>query len=261
LITFRQPIVCVECGIEAQGREGLLNHYRVSHKKLPPGYENHEQFICEQCSDLFITEESLRKHIAKKHTNPTERQCPKCGQEFSGRLYLSQHYKLVHGAVLPSMEDCEKFLCDECPSVFFAKESLASHKRQHHMSLSDPKRTPKKRKQCPHCPKTFAAHQSWLEHIKSKHEMNTPYKCDECTRSYGTKCRLLVHKTSMHKRIKCDICGQEICNSFMLRKHKASVHGVIPKNVFHCEHCPLFFYKVLSKESHVRTHHPDTLVA
>jgi uncharacterized C2H2 Zn-finger protein len=259
----RKTVTCLECGVEVGGPQGLANHYRVTHKKLPPGHraKGKEPLICDQCSDIFITEDALTNHINNKHSHPEERQCPECGKEFSGLLYLSQHYKAIHGGVLPSMVDRETFLCDQCPSVFFAKGSLQWHQNQHHLKLTDPKRTTAKRKQCPHCPKTFIAQITYTEHIRSKHEMNTPYKCDQCHRSYGTKLRLEAHKTNVHKRVKCNICQQGICNSFMLKRHKASVHGVIPKNVFRCDHCPLFFAKIVSKESHVRTHHPDTLAS
>jgi uncharacterized C2H2 Zn-finger protein len=249
----------LECSAEVRGNHGLVNHYRVSHKKLPPGYEDQELFICDQCSNIFVTEESLRKHVENKHNNPSKRKCPDCGKEFSGQLYLSQHYKLIHGGILPSMEDREKFMCDQCPSVFFAKGSLLWHQNQHHLKLADPKRMIAQRKQCPHCPKTFAAHPTWTEHIRSKHEMNTPYKCDQCNRSYGTEGKLKTHKRLVHTRIKCDICGQEICNSFILKKHKASVHGVMPSNVLRCEHCPMFFEKMLTKENHVKKQHPDMM--
>jgi hypothetical protein len=260
----RKIIECLECGAELRGRPGLVNHYRVTHKKLPPGYENQEQFICEQCSDIFVNEDALTKHINNKHSHPEERQCPECGKEFSGQLYLGQHYKHIHGGVLPSMEDREKFMCDQCPSVFFAKGSLVWHQNQHHLKMDtdpNPNIVPARRKPCPHCPMSFAANSSLKEHVKSKHEMNTPYKCDQCHRSYGTKCRLIVHQNSMHKRIKCDICGQEICNAFILKRHKASVHGVTPMNVVNCEHCSLFFEKQSSKDVHVKKHHPDNLVS
>ena len=62
---------------------------------------------------------------------------------------------------------------------------------------------------------------SYKEHMKVKHENVTPYKCDQCHRSYGTKSRLKVHKRNTHQRIKCDECGQEY--TFILKRHKATV--------------------------------------
>ena len=143
-------------------------------------------------------------------------------------MYFVQHYKYVHGGIPPGYEDKEKFMCDQCPSVFFNNLSLKLHYKTKHASnngqhpqglLSNNKIG---RRKCPHCEKTFATYLSYKEHIKSKHEKDTPYKCDQCHRSYGTSGRLRVHKKNMHQRIKCDQCGQEICNIFILKRHKAS---------------------------------------
>ena len=94
-----------------------------------------------------------------------------------------------------------------------------------------------------------------LEHIKSKHENLTPYKCDQCHRSFGTRSRFRTHKNNVHSRVRCEECNQEICNPFMLKRHKASVHGIQPTSVFHCEYCPLFFCMMKAKEKHVLKHH------
>ena len=94
-----------------------------------------------------------------------------------------------------------------------------------------------------------------MEHIKSKHENLTPYKCDQCHRSFGTRSRFRTHKNNVHSRVRCEECNQEICNPFMLKRHKATVHGIQPTSVFHCEYCPLFFCMMKAKEKHVLKHH------
>ena len=45
----------------------LVGHYRNHHGGLPPGMEDREQFICEQCSQVFLSENSLHSHISNKH--------------------------------------------------------------------------------------------------------------------------------------------------------------------------------------------------
>ena len=45
----------------------LVGHYRNHHGGLPPGMEDREQFICEQCSQVFLSENSLHNHISNKH--------------------------------------------------------------------------------------------------------------------------------------------------------------------------------------------------
>ena len=82
-----------------------------------------------------------------------------------------------------------------------------------------------------------------------------PYNCDECHRSFGTDKRLKNHKVEVHQRVKCEECGKEICNAFNLKRHKAIVHGIQPKNVFHCEKCPLFFATETSLDKHTTSKH------
>ena len=91
--------------------------------------------------------------------------------------------------------------------------------------------------------------------VKAKHEKNTPFKCDECDKSYATNGKLLTHKKLVHQRVKCDECGKEICNSFILKRHKASVHGITPTDAYQCEKCPSFFNTQSSLDKHVNSKH------
>ena len=249
-------IQCPECSQELKGLQYLVTHYRKSHGKLPPGYEGKQKFMCDQCSAVFLTEVSLRNHIVSIHQNiPETFVCEQCDQTFKDAKYLIQHYKYVHKDVPPGFEDREQFMCDQCPNVYFNKWSLRHHALTKHSDKGTKTKTVKRRKSCPHCMKTFATYVNCMEHIKSKHEKDTPYKCDECHRSYGTIACLKLHKRNMHSRVKCDVCSQEICNIFMLKRHKASVHGITPTDVHQCEYCPSFFQNLTMKKKHVDTHH------
>ena len=52
--------------------------------------------------------------------------------------------------------------------------------------------------------KTFATYVNCMEHIKSKHEKDTPYKCDECPYAASQKSELQYDDI---KNLKCDMCG------------------------------------------------------
>ena len=99
------------------------------------------------------------------------------------------------------MQGKPQFMCDQCPNVYISQLSLKMHLKTAH-SGKIYKTTTKKHRKCPHCVKTFTTLTSYKEHLKVKHENSTPYKCDLCHRSYGTKSRLKVHKRNMHQRIK-----------------------------------------------------------
>ena len=108
---------------------------------------------------------------------------------------------------------------------------------------------------CPHCEKMFRTQAGYREHVIVKHEKRTPHKCDQCTQSFGTLMKLKNHRKLVHTRVICNECGKEICNAFTLKRHKANVHGIKPKNVFQCQHCPLFYEKQLYLDNHVNKQH------
>ena len=47
-------------------------------------------------------------------------------------------------------------------------------------------------KKCPYCEKTFQCRANYNEHVKAKHEKDTPL--NECDKSYATNGKLLTHK-------------------------------------------------------------------
>jgi hypothetical protein len=258
---------CDICESNFKGPQHLVRHYKKLHKKLPPWAETCQQYLCEICSEVFFRPRTLREHIQTKHhaegglktmrkTKPESFECPECHREFNHVSNLGQHYKFAHGGTLPLYEGKEKFICDQCPSEFFAKSSLIRHQDNHHSSDQSGLNGLKK---CPHCDMKFAAYGCLNEHVQAKHLGSTPFECDECHRSYGTKFKLQSHKKNTHEKQKCNICGQEICNAFVLRRHKASVHGIVPENVYKCEHCPLFFSKESAKTKHSLKQHADKM--
>ena len=40
-----------------------MNHFKKVHGRLPPGYENQQKFMCDQCTNVFFNEWSLKLHI------------------------------------------------------------------------------------------------------------------------------------------------------------------------------------------------------
>ena len=123
-------------------------------------------------------------YLQSKHSNDqaikqNKTVCPVCDQEFNASMYFVQHYKYVHGGIPPGYENKEKFMCDQCPSVFFNNLSLKLHYKTKHSEFIKEDTTKAGRRNCPHCEKTFATYLSYKEHIKSKHEKDTPYKCDQ----------------------------------------------------------------------------------
>lgn len=266
-----KPETCDECGMIFEKPGFYLMHCKKVHKKIPPGSHNDRKtYLCDFCSEIFVNVHGLNKHISKQHkkdsndgdedeSSSSERpKCLECDKEFSAICYLRQHFTSVHGGVLlPSLlESNKKFMCEQCPKIFFGRSSLYTHQMIHHPTPIQKKKNEKLRK-CPHCDAKFAHSQSLVEHVKSKHLNDTPFKCDKCHRSYGTERSLSVHFKQTHERQNCNICGKSIGSWFIMRRHKASAHGIFPSNVQKCQHCPMFFSKETSMKNHCRKQHPD----
>merc|ERR1712228_118364 len=96
-----------------------------------------------------------------------------------------------HGGLPPEYNDMEKFICDECPTVFLEKHRLKSHKRHKHSNKPEIVR---KEIQCKFCDKKYTGQQNLKEHILRDHEKCTPFQCDQCTRSFGTRIKMKSHK-------------------------------------------------------------------
>ena len=76
-------------------------------------------------------------------------------------------------------------LCDECPKIYLKQRTLELHKKRVHRGTL-PTKSARKSYNCEKCNKTFTSGNNLEEHIKVKHEQNTPEHCDECNRSFGT---------------------------------------------------------------------------
>ena len=253
-------VTCPKCDQDFRAKTFVM-HYRRVHGGYPPGYENRRKYMCDQCSAEFLTDISLKRHIALTHeAGPIkEFRCDTCAQDFTGFRYLLIHFRHVHKDIPPEYKDLPQFICDQCPDIFLSEAHLKGHISRKHSKKGIVKTSapPKKyvRKQCPHCEKTFGGYNPLQEHILVKHENNTPHQCDQCPRKFGLSHTLRVHKQYVHTKVRCEVCNEEVCNSFVLKRHKAAVHGLVPSNALKCQLCPMFFHAKKSLQNHMEKKH------
>ena len=276
----KKSFQCDECEYKTHSSVCLKNHVIQKHRK-----DSH-QFACDQCDKRYAFLSQLRQHKQVKHEGLKPYMCDKCGKSWGPDAkahflkhvqngcrttifpdgikchsceviftvegnYIKHHMK-VHGGLPPQYKDRELFMCDQCSTLCISKKALRTHVQNTHDEKS---MSARKRAKCPHCEKTFAVKQACEEHIKVKHEGITPFKCDQCHRSYGTQYGLKSHKFSMHQRVKCEECGQEVSNTLILTRHKAKAHGIRPASSYQCQYCPLFYTQETQLEKHVMNHH------
>ena len=57
----------------------IIGHYDLHHSGKPIIEENHENFPCSNCNDVFLFEDEFNCHINLVHGIKTEKNyCPKC---------------------------------------------------------------------------------------------------------------------------------------------------------------------------------------
>lgn len=239
-------------------QEFKLKRHLRSHMKSV--HNQHTLGMCDQCGKVLKSQQGLKLHMETAHgglkAETVRIKCAKCEDTFSGDRYYKQHYRLVHGTTLPSEPNLPKYICDQCSGAYETKCGLKHHIQTVHEGIKPKKQVKEKKlKNCPHCEKAFKSYCTLREHVAVKHEMSTPFKCDQCSKSYGTRAKLKTHVINVHSRVKCDECNQEICNAFMLKRHKATAHNKKPSDVFQCEHCPKFYQIEAALNTHVLNHH------
>ena len=268
------------CDFVAKDKGALWQHTKFKHRE--------HKFICDLCGKTFPFNALLQKHRNLAHFGVKKHVCDKCGKSFSEPGLFRQHaahpcdfltrrdktyecdecedkfdmlkgyifhHKRVHNSFPPNVGDIgELHLCDQCPAVYLGRMGLKLHKERKH--LGKPARKEKKRTYtCQHCGQHFTQKLNLEEHVLVKHENSTPYKCEQCTKAYGTEKMLKIHMHNTHRRPKCEICGKEICNNLWLKRHMAKVHGVIPENSFPCEVCTFVFDNEENKRKHMLKQH------
>ena len=259
-------VACPECNKEV-AYSGYAQHFRDVHGKEAPTHKDRRQYVCDQCAKSFYSRTAFKRHL-KKHENeplvdPNQKySCKTCELDFKSPANYVQHYRMAHKSMPPDLKELNipHMICDQCPNVFFNDRTLKHHIRISHNVDGYKKKKNIIERTCPHCEKTFKCLISFKEHVKSKHEKDTPYKCDQCERAYGTIQVLRTHRRAMHQRVKCDQCGQEVCNTFLLKRHKASKHGIAPsENAFQCEYCPMYFDLASYLEKHMQKQHSEQM--
>ena len=256
----KEQYLCSECP-EVYFNKNKFNAHVWKKHTVTSAKSNKQNLLkkieCSKCQITVIGRKNYVAHCKDVHGEIISRvetiECHSCDEKFKAANFYIHHHQSVHGNLPPEYMGKKLFVCDKCPQVFITNQALLMHTWKVHNTENKLKR--KDGKKCPYCEKRFQGDGNYLEHVKAKHEKNTPFKCDECDRSYGTNRKLVSHKEMVHRRVKCELCGKEICNSFLLKRHKSSVHGITPMDAYQCEKCTSFFRTQTSLDKHVNSKH------
>ena len=239
---------CEQCPKAYEDSWLLKQHINRTHLGL-------KEHLCETCGQGFIDASRLKHHLetTSKCNKSLELRCDKCDINFPRLRAFIDHYEKEHDCPPPNVKSSKMFVCPHCARSFMYGKSLRNHIAVAHEGQRGRYKSEQK-KPCPHCGKLLR-NQQLVEHIAAKHEMVTPYECDECDRKYGTESKLKTHKFNVHQKVKCEVCGHNVCNTFWLRRHMYSAHGIVPEGSHECKFCPMFFKSQGSLENHLKKQH------
>ncbi|XP_019505376.1 PREDICTED: zinc finger protein with KRAB and SCAN domains 2 [Hipposideros armiger] len=143
------------------------------------------------------------------HQKENPHQCAVCGKRFGGSRSLTRHQR-AHTGERP-------LKCPDCGKSFQDASNLGAHQRSHTAGKLYP---------CGDCGKGFPSSSHLSAHRSRVHAGESPYKCVDCEKSFGTCARFREPRRAHtgDRPHACALCGKRFSKSSVLGKHRET-HG------------------------------------
>ncbi|XP_044729129.1 gastrula zinc finger protein XlCGF26.1-like [Chrysoperla carnea] len=239
--TQERPYKCNLCEKTFIQKTPLNKHLKKVHD-FKISIENHKQFTCHVCNEIFTSSKALNGH-SRVHI-PKPFHCDKCEKLFTTQTTLNEHNCAPNGSVNGIGQiNSGEFICEVCGKRYPYKSSLSLHKSHHHSNESH---------LCNFCGKNCVTSARLKEHLKV-HSEERPFTCEFCTKTFKTKAVLKIHlvQHTGERKFSCSQCDKTFNQGTHLRQHMRVHTGERPYN---CIICNKSFANKINYIVHTRIH-------
>lgn len=147
----REIFVCDICAKRFKSKAVFLSHYKKVHINL-----GRKTVECKLCTELFMDEYCLKRHIQNRHDTSKVYNCDICGKISSSRNAMIEHRNFVHFRE-------QKHKCEYCGKGFKRPLALKEHLTTHLEGVA--------LYSCPWCDRTFNSKANFYSHRKKLHPL------------------------------------------------------------------------------------------
>ena len=176
-----------------------------------------------------------------KGKSAVKHKCTICQRGFNSPKDLRSHVNAIH-------EGKRDFKCNSCGKCFGRVHTLNVHiQRSHGKAIG--------KYVCSYCERRFHTNYHLNSHTTAIHEKGE--KTFECSKSFGNKNSVSLHKRRIHEenaKQTCIQCGK-LFNKQYLKKHIETVHE---GQKIHCNLCNQVFTQASAMKKHIKIIHEKT---
>ncbi|XP_063227534.1 uncharacterized protein LOC134533798 [Bacillus rossius redtenbacheri] len=267
--TGNSPFKCSLCDETFRRYSNLIGHRNRCHLKIKRKVKD---YVC-HCGEIFHTKKKLEWHKETHDTKP--KSCLCCSEKYVHETSLTRHIRKAHDGSYMSkrspdgkQEPCsvcngmllksslpthmrihtglKPYACPVCSKQFTTKWNLSLHRWTHASRSSKPFK-------CSLCKSAFFRQNDYKSHMHA-HRNVRPYTCNHCGCQFIRKynCQRHVREHERNKAFSCTLCGKLFHRKYYLTEHMRVHSGTRP---FACHICGKASSTKSNHNKHVRIHH------